>query len=99
MEHEDFLQIVQHAWSIPVYQQDKAKLLVAKFKNLHRVLREWQSSISNLSKTIANVKILISLLKKMEEHRDLSLQEWNVRTILKEHLESLLHRQKIYWKQ
>lgn len=35
----------------------------------------------------------------MEEYRDLSLEKWNFRSILKEHLETLLHRQKIYWKQ
>lgn len=38
MEHDDFMSVVQHAWSIPVYQQDKAKYLTAKFKNQRRVL-------------------------------------------------------------
>lgn len=99
MDHEDFLQIVFHAWAILVQQQDKVKKLVAKFKNLRRVLRAWQAQISNLSSTIKNVRLLLSLLELMEEYRDLSLKEWNFIILLKDHLESLLHGQKIYWKQ
>lgn len=50
MEHGDFLQIVQHAWAIPVTQQDNAKKLVANSKNLRRVLRTWLAQISYLKK-------------------------------------------------
>lgn len=77
----------------------KQKNLIAKFKNLRRVLRMWQSQISNLATTISNTKLLIALLDIMEESRDLTLQEWNFRDLLQNHLEGLLHRQNIYWKQ
>ena len=35
----------------------------------------------------------------LEEHRDLSLEEWNFKDILNERLVALVHQQKIYWKQ
>jgi hypothetical protein len=60
MEHDLFLQIVQHGWSLPTFQTDLAKVLPAKFKNLRRVLRAWQKNISNLSANISNVKLVLS---------------------------------------
>lgn len=48
---------------------------------------------------IANTRIVLQLLETLEEFRDLSLEEWNFRDILKEHLISLLEQQRIYWKQ
>jgi hypothetical protein len=39
MLHEDFMQVLNHGWSIPVQLTDKAKKFGAKFKNLRRVLR------------------------------------------------------------
>ena len=39
MEHESFLNIVQHAWSLPTFQMDAAKVITAKFKNLRRVIK------------------------------------------------------------
>lgn len=41
MEHEHCLQVVQHGWSLPTFQTNKAKNLTAKFKNL-RVRKGWQ---------------------------------------------------------
>jgi hypothetical protein len=35
----------------------------------------------------------------MEEFRDLNLEEWNFRKLVQEHLENLLEKQRIYWKQ
>jgi hypothetical protein len=35
----------------------------------------------------------------IEEARDLTLEEWNFRSILNTHLQSLLHQQRIYWQQ
>jgi len=34
MEHELFTQVVHHGWSLPTFQTDAAKNLMAKFKNL-----------------------------------------------------------------
>ena len=77
MEHEHFFSIVQHGWSLPTPQTDAAKIITAKFKNLRRVIKSWQSQLSSLKSNIANVKLILSLLGLLEEFRDLTLMEYN----------------------
>jgi hypothetical protein len=48
---------------------------------------------------VKNIKLLIELIDIMEEHRDLSVEEWNFREILQQKVAELLNIQKIYWKQ
>jgi hypothetical protein len=48
---------------------------------------------------VQNIKLLIELVDNMEEHRDLSVEEWNFRDILQQKVAGLLKIQKIYWKQ
>jgi hypothetical protein len=99
MEHQDFMEVVQHGWYAPPYITDLAKLITAKFKNLRRNLRAWSKTLSNLRSTISNVKLVLSLLLYIEEFRDLSVPEWNFKKILEQKLLSLLHQQHVYWKQ
>ena len=73
MEHQHFMDIVQHVWSLPTNQLDKAKLISAKFKNLQRVIKAWQAQLSSLKSNIANVKLILTLVNLIEEYRDLSL--------------------------
>jgi regulator of replication initiation timing len=68
--------------------------LTAKFKNLRRVLKAWQRNLSSLSANISNVKLVLSFKELLEEHRDLSLEEWNFKGILSEKLVALLHQQR-----
>lgn len=98
MEHDQFMQVVNHGWSLPTFQTDSAKNLMAKFKNLRRVLKAWQKHISSLTANITNVKAVLSLMEILEEHRDLTVEEWNFKDLLSEKLLSLLHQQKVYWK-
>ena len=77
MEHEHFMDVVQHGWSLSTPHSYVAKILSGKFKNLRRVLRTWQKHLSRLKANIANVKITLSFLSLIEEFRDLSLAEWN----------------------
>jgi hypothetical protein len=65
--HDEFMQTMKHGWSLPCNQNDKAKKLGAKFKNVGRVLKQWHSQISNLAKTIDNNKMILSLLDALEE--------------------------------
>jgi hypothetical protein len=88
-----------HGWSLPTFQTDAAKNMMAKFKNLRRVLKAWKKHISSLSANIEKVNLILSLMELLEKHRDLSLEEWNFKNLLSEKLVSLLHQQKIYWKQ
>jgi hypothetical protein len=39
LQHDDFMQVFMYGWNVPVAQEDKAKRIVAKFKNLRRVLK------------------------------------------------------------
>jgi hypothetical protein len=80
--HDDFIQVMQHGWNVPVPYSDKAKRLGGKFKNLRRVLRNWYSKLSNLKTTISNNQLVLRLLDAMEGSRDLSLEEWNFRKIV-----------------
>jgi hypothetical protein len=50
-------------------------MLMAKFKNLRRVLKCWYANTSNLVRNIKNNKLLLGFLDKMEEFRDLTLEE------------------------
>jgi hypothetical protein len=54
--HEEFMNVLQHGWTTPVFVTDRAKLLGAKFKNLRKVLRNWQAHLGNLTKCIENNK-------------------------------------------
>lgn len=90
MEHEQFMDIVAHGWSIPTNQTDKAKILTAKFNNLIRVLRAWQTNLSSLKANIENVKFILTFLEVLEEYKDLSLIEWNFRALLREKYANLL---------
>jgi hypothetical protein len=82
LRHEKFLPVMQHGWSIQAQPHNKAKKLMAKFKNLRRVLRCWYANTSNLVKNIKNKKLLLGFLDKLEESRDLSLEEWNLKQIV-----------------
>ena len=80
MEHEHFLDVVQHGWTLPTNQTDCAKIISAKFKNLRRVIKAWQKHLSSLKSNIANVKLVLIFVYLIEEFRDLTVEEWNFRT-------------------
>lgn len=69
---------------MPTLQQDVAKVLSAKFKNLRRVLRAWQSQLSSLKANIENVRSVLVLLGVLEEYKDQSVLEFNFKVALKE---------------
>jgi hypothetical protein len=94
MEHSQFLPLIQQGWANPTNQQDEAKIITAKFKNLRHIIREWQASLTNLMTLIKNVKMIIQLLEAIGDYRHLSLQEWNFKHLLQERLICLLQQQK-----
>jgi len=81
MEHEQFVNIVHHGWSLPTFQTNAAKIITAKFKNLKMVIKAWQAQLSSLKATISNIKLLLTFLGYLEEFRDLTLFEWNFKSI------------------
>jgi hypothetical protein len=74
--------VMQHGWNLAVRPMDSAKKMMAKFKNLRRVLRCWYAQISNLATSIHNNKMVLSFLDTIEEFRDLSLEEWNFKHLV-----------------
>lgn len=98
MDGNDFFLVVQQGWYAPQYFFDAAKIIVAKFKDMRKVLKVWQSNASNLKKTIANVKLTLAFMLFIEEFRDLTVVEWNFK-LLEQKLTSLLRQQHMYWKQ
>jgi hypothetical protein len=78
---------------------DSAKSISAKFKNLRKALKTWKAGLSNLAAAISKSKELVQFLDVLEEARDLTVEEWNFRNIINEHLRKLLHQQRTYWKQ
>jgi hypothetical protein len=48
---------------------------------------------------VRDIKLLIEFIDNIEEHRDLSIEEWNFRDIMQQKVAELLNIQKIYWKQ
>jgi hypothetical protein len=84
--------VMQHGWNVAVRPMDSAKRMMAKFKNLRRVLRCWYAQIFNLATTIQNNKMVLNFLDTIEEHRDLSLEEWNCRKLVQDNLNGLLEQ-------
>lgn len=48
---------------------------------------------------IENTRLTLQFVETLGEYRDLSIEEWNFKELLKTHLLSLLKQQRIYWKQ
>jgi hypothetical protein len=93
------MQVLEKGWNLSCNQEDKAKKLGAKFKTLRKILRQWHSKISNMTKLIDNNKITLAFLDSLEKFRDLALEEWNFRKLVQENLGKLLDQQREYWKQ
>jgi hypothetical protein len=87
---------VQSIWNIPVGFTDSAKKINAKLKNLRRGLKFWAKNLPCLKKEIQRINEVIDFLDLAEEMRSLTIEEWNLRDILKSHIIVLLQNQKTY---
>jgi hypothetical protein len=96
LEHEQFNGIFQQAWNTPTSRTVPAQILSAKLKSSRKCLIECEKNLPKLAKTIENTKLVIQFIDLIEEHRDLEIQEWNFRDLLRQHLSSLLEWQKTY---
>ena len=99
LQLQDYPNILGQSWDTTLNISDAAKCISAKLKNLIKALRVWQASMTNLKTTIANTKLILLFIEVINDHRDLSLAEWNFHRILQAHLMRLLEIQMIYWKQ
>lgn len=96
---EDFNEVFLENWLPTSEGLDKAKSLTRKLKKLRAALKAWSSKFSNLKKTISNNSLTLQFLDSLEEYRDLSIEEWNFRVVVRENLLALLEQQRIYWMQ
>jgi hypothetical protein len=99
LQLEDFHSRFQASWEQNLFQPDPAKRLMAKFKRARKVIHGWQKSLPNLAKLIIKTESIIQLMDFIEESRDLTIQEWNFKNALVQHLQGLLSNQWSYWKQ
>uniref|UniRef100_A0A453BJN6 Reverse transcriptase domain-containing protein n=1 Tax=Aegilops tauschii subsp. strangulata TaxID=200361 RepID=A0A453BJN6_AEGTS len=99
LQIEGFKDIVKQNWEQAINIPDSAKRITAKFKRLRKCLKIWAKSISQLSISIKATNEVILFLDSIEDFRTLTLQEWNGREFLKQHLHTLLERQRVYWQQ
>jgi hypothetical protein len=56
------------------------------------VLKAWQSQLSNINTSIHNNKVMLFWLDTMEEFRDLSMEEWNFKNLVRVNIENLLEQ-------
>jgi hypothetical protein len=94
LEYEGFMNIFQSTWLGLPSLSDKAKNLTTKFKIARKVLKDWQRSLPKIDKTVGDIKLLIEFIDNIEEHRDLSIKEWNFRDIMQNKVAELLNIQK-----
>jgi hypothetical protein len=88
------MNILQSTWLGLPSLSDKAKNLTTKFKIARKVLKDWQRSLPKIDKTVRDIKLLIEFIDNIEEHRDLSIEEWNFRDIMQIKVAELLNIQK-----
>jgi hypothetical protein len=82
MPHDNFLSVMQNTRNQPLYQSDPTRRLMAKFKRARKALSKWQKQLPKLANTIDNIKLIIQFIDLIEETRDLTVQELNLRDIL-----------------
>lgn len=99
LHHDDFINTAVQGWKGPAHINDPAKLITAKYKNLRGKIKDWRKTLPNLALTIDRIKPVLHFLESLELIRDLSLQEWNFRSLVSEKLIQLLKQQRTYWKQ
>ena len=98
-EYPGFFEAVQDGWSKQVRNlRDSASSLAGKLKNTRYNLKRWIKNLSSLSSLIATCNKVIFYLDSLEDCRPLFLPEWNLRLIIKKHLQTLLRYKNIYWR-
>jgi len=98
--HKGFLDTVKSSWVKPVAgQNNSVSVISAKFKRLRYDLKQWSKSLSKIRMLIDSCNRVIKYLDTIEEFRALFNPEWNLRSLVKQKLSSLLMQQTQYWKQ
>lgn len=78
--------MVEENWDHQTNQSDEATVINAKFKNLRRLFKNRQSNSVGLNFEIIGLKLVLNFCESVEEFSDLSLLEWNFRSIVRDKL-------------
>lgn len=78
-----FFYLVSSIWCGNGNCQDSAKNISLKFKSLWKGLKKWSKGLPRLNLVIKNCSLVTSFIDRIDELRDLTLAEWNLRNIIK----------------
>jgi transposase-like protein len=79
--------------SLPARPNQEANCQAQKTR---KAIKDWHIRLPNLASWIDNVKLIVQFLDFIEDHRDLTIQQWNFRDIMLLTLQDLLSKQKTY---
>ena len=91
VEMEGFLDCVANSCKSGSRKQGVYDVIADKLKSLRQALKKWQTNLSKLKILIAKCNRVVLILDSLEELRPLFRQESNFRSIVKLHVEHLLH--------
>mgnify|MGYP003702865473 CR=1 FL=1 len=78
--------------------EDPARCISFKLKFLRKSLLQLSKNLSQLTALLVNCNAVINFLDLIEEHRPLTMFEWNFREIAKSQTFKLLEFKKLYCK-
>ena len=90
--------MVKNTWNTDIRATNSVTRIATKLKLLRRTLKKWSKGISKINNLILQCNEVLSILDKLEEQRNLFIQERNFRTVLKRHTLNLLKCKQEYWK-
>jgi hypothetical protein len=85
-----FLELVDVVWAWEVKASNSATKIVAKFKNMRRILKKWAFGLSKLKALIKNCNEALLIIDNLEENRPHNTPEQQFGSILKKHISKLL---------
>jgi hypothetical protein len=77
---------VHSVWQAEVKATNSATRVVAKFKQLRRVLKKWALGLSKIKSLLKQCDAVLAVPDKLEENRAPYPPEQNFRKILKAHI-------------
>ncbi|KAJ3689098.1 hypothetical protein LUZ61_018262 [Rhynchospora tenuis] len=100
LHNKDAKQIVEKVWSSQFVANSPISTFSDKTLLVHKALRDWHNqNFASINVFLANAKILLSCLDALEEHRQLSPLEFNLRILARERAYELANVLEMRWHQ
>lgn len=97
VEHDGIFELVNFIWRNHGCLDDETKNITVKFISLRKALTKWSKGLSNLNKLVKNCNSVVNFIDKLEECRDLTVTEWNLRKLIRTKTRTYLRYKQIYW--